>query len=568
MGTPETHEQLLKKIEQLELENLALSSRVNNQICEFVFDSAKDGILVLETIYGVPSTIIRANKSFLAELNYNHDELLQLDPLDLLATGQKKKLLNISDQILNNGSVYFNTIFLSRSKVEIPVEVTISVMNGGDNPNIVCIIRNINARNKELEKNPSQIDRLKKITEGTNEVVFQMSLKPTITFEYISPASGRILGYKPSEIYSNKELFFGHLHPEDKKKILSTFTEVSTHIQPIKVRYLRRDEKMIWIELYLTAEVNKQGKITAYDGIIHDITHRHQMERMHNKKLLIENLIAKVSTRFIDYKNFYKTIKEVITEIGEILNLDSITLYLCNLAITSFEHNWKNPNCKIKIQDVALASLPTISNKLNTGELVYLAENTSIKLASFEQEIISELGVKSLLASPLLIGDNYIGYLSFTQYGKTKIWDRVDIHLISTLTNIVNQTIRKEVIIRQKDRLFKRAIELGLLTSEPHNCYPSAIFSIRNDSSILGCLNAGFFNTAGNFKRFENLTLSEVFMKANHQEIMKRLKLALKSGQRQDFSLAINQAGSKIPYLCQMTKDGANKVLLCFYPNC
>lgn len=567
MITNKEYNQLLTKLDNLAKENQRLKNASKKNETNAI-NAAADCILIFETIYGVPNKIIEVNDTLINLLGYPKKELLSIDPLDLLAKGQKKKLLNISDQILNSGFAFVNTIFHTSQKKEVPVEMSISAMNEGNNPNIICIARNIQQRNASLKNSPTQTDRLKKITEGTNEVVFQLSLKPSLNFGYISPAASRILGFAPREIYNSSSAFFGNLHPEDKKKILTLFKSGSSRIQPIQARYLRKDEKLIWIEIYLTPEHSDTGKIVGYDGIIHDITHRHQLERMHNKKLLIENLISKVSTRFIDYKNFYRTVKETVNELGEVLQLDSITLCLCNLSITSFEYNYRSKTLGNAYVELPLAATPTLSGKLSLGDIVYLAENTSLKLQQAEKELIESTRLKALLASPLFVGDHYLGYLSFSQYRKKKLWDRVDIHLITTLTNIINQAIRKEVIIRQKDRLFKKAIELGLLTSEPHNCYPAAIFSIKSDKRINGCLNAGFFNNDGNFKRFENQKLSEVFTKENEQLISKHLDLTLKNKCMNEFTIQINSNGAKIPYLCQLTNNGDNKVLLCFYPNC
>jgi PAS domain S-box-containing protein len=134
---------------------------------------------------------------------------------------------------------------------------------------------------KKLEQNPSEhssSEFFRKLAENANNIFYRLVLLPDIKFEYISDSVSEVTGYTPEDHYSNPELGFKIVHPEDIKILqkIKDGTEISKNAQII--RWIHKNGNIIWTEHHIIPVTDKDGNILAIEGIARDITKRQKME--------------------------------------------------------------------------------------------------------------------------------------------------------------------------------------------------------------------------------------------------------------------------------------------------
>ncbi len=496
------YESILQKLKVLEEENVVLKQKLSvsgefEQPTKYrdyhtYFNKSLDGIFVMESIYGVPSSFVEINDALVKLLGYSREEILDFDPLDLLAEGEKKRLLSIAENILEQQEIYFLTAFRDNKKRRVPVEISIKTLDSSVNPQLIGIARSTEDKDDASKLKNSTEMVLRKIVSATNEMVMHITATPQFKFNYISPASKKILGYTNRELYNNPMEFLNNLHPEDYKTLMNLLDKNKGTGLPHLFRFLRKDEKLIWLEMYVTNEDKETTLKHGFYAIIHDVTYRQQMERLINKKLRVEHLIAEISRSFINYDNLKATIHKSIEDTGLTMNIDCIDLCIGLGNDPKNQHSWINPSCKptSKNKILILEGKPFIDGKLSEGEMVYLVANSDIpEEHEDERQLLSEQGIKSMLAAPMQFYGRTMGYLAFYQLKKEKEWDRVEINLINTLSSTYNSILKKEIVMEQKDKIFELSNKLEIHKHNPYpNKEPKFILSFNFKGEITGCL--------------------------------------------------------------------------------
>lgn len=123
------------------------------------------------------------------------------------------------------------------------------------------------ARLRESER------RFRLLAENSQDVLFRLRLDPTPVVEYVSPATGRLLGYAPEELYANPRLAPCLYQQWAKAGALEQFPT-----KPVVAHCRHRDGSYVWTEQTFTAIRDASGKIVAIEGIARDITKRKEAE--------------------------------------------------------------------------------------------------------------------------------------------------------------------------------------------------------------------------------------------------------------------------------------------------
>lgn len=565
------YQDLLAKLKALEKEHDALKSQLNisskstksshqqNTQYKNYFDHSLDSIFAMETIYGVPSRLIEVNETFANLIGIEKKDIVEMEPLDLFATGEKKRILNIAEDLLENKEMYFTSAFKNKSKKRIPVEITLKTLDDSLNPQIIAIARDVGLKKKALKNQDNPL--FSRAIAGSNEIIVHITTRPRFSFQYVSPAANKILGFTPQELYNNPDAFLTNLHPDDYKVFMKSLTQEGSINLPKVFRFLRKDQKLTWIEIYLSSstDINKKGE---FDAIIHDVTHRQKMERTLNKKLKAENLITNISTSFIEYASLKKTITNAVHDIGMTFNIDQIELCVGLDDSIRNQHVWKNPSLRTNQPDVPidLQSTLWIKSKLKEGELIYISASEKIpKDNSFDIQYLSTREIKSLLVCPLQIYSHTFGYLAFIQKQKNREWDRVDIHVVNTTSSIFNSAFRKELILERKDKIYNVALQAGVL-SYPHvKSSPVCMLMFNSKGEITGCLGNHLSFFSAEQAACDNRTFSKIFT----QETVKLIKqeyAILKVNKEPRLFKSLNP---EIAFGMFYFKD--NKYILCMY---
>ena len=107
------------------------------------------------------------------------------------------------------------------------------------------------------------------------EVIWITSLEPERVL-YTSPSFERIWGLKVEELYRNPRLWTETIHPEDRGRVVSTFSEwiagAVINYHDVEYRIVRPDGAIRWIHERGVLTRNKAGRPVEVSGISTDIT--------------------------------------------------------------------------------------------------------------------------------------------------------------------------------------------------------------------------------------------------------------------------------------------------------
>jgi PAS domain S-box-containing protein len=115
-------------------------------------------------------------------------------------------------------------------------------------------------------------ERFRLLAEHAQDIIFRYRREPESVVEYLSPAVENIVGYSPEELYTNPELVFSLVEPEDRPLFEATWR--FSDPGPLTVRWRRRDGGLVYLEQRAAAIREPDGTVIAVEGILRDTTER------------------------------------------------------------------------------------------------------------------------------------------------------------------------------------------------------------------------------------------------------------------------------------------------------
>ncbi|MEW6059786.1 MAG: PAS domain S-box protein [Actinomycetota bacterium] len=120
--------------------------------------------------------------------------------------------------------------------------------------------------------------RFRLLAESARDLVYSYRLGPNPGFEYVSPSATAMTGYTPEEHYSDPELGLKIVHPDDRKTLESMFDSPDAAMEPLVVRWVRKDGTVLWTEIQVVPIRDEAGTVVALHGISRDVTERLRAE--------------------------------------------------------------------------------------------------------------------------------------------------------------------------------------------------------------------------------------------------------------------------------------------------
>lgn len=116
------------------------------------------------------------------------------------------------------------------------------------------------------------------LAEKAVDIIFYYTLRPFPRFSFVSPSVENIVGYRQSDFYRNPKLYLELTHEEDRDIIDKAFSLDADSVSKGLIRWQRKDGEFIYLEFHNT-QIYYDGKLTAIEGILRDITDRKMVEK-------------------------------------------------------------------------------------------------------------------------------------------------------------------------------------------------------------------------------------------------------------------------------------------------
>lgn len=330
--------------------------------------------------------------------------------------------------------------------------------------------------------------------------------KANTGFSYITPQIEDFLGYSSDEVLLKNGFWVELIHPEDRLRVIDHFNNVLLHNLPLNVEYRVRKKfgDYVWVQ-DIGRVINPEflsGR--NVEGIIIDITERHEVLENLEFHSLFEDLIADISARFVNVvaEDIDWEINEALRQLGEFTGVDRSYVFLLDEENhnASNTHEWCLDGVEPQIeflQEIPFETIPWWINRLYHHENIYFNDLSDMPSEAVgEKALLSAQKIQSLLVVPMITRVAVVGFLGFDCVNQKKKWSEEIIYLLRMVANIFASAMERILNEKRRDALLKaipdmmvRVDENGRIldyTNAVHQqLFPSENIIGRNLKSIL-----------------------------------------------------------------------------------
>ncbi len=181
-----------------------------------------------------------------------------------------------------------------------------------------------------------------------------------------------------------------------------------------------------------------------------ELTERDRVTEMIKRRLEIETVISKVSSRFVGDFKINSAINRSLADMGLLTKASRAYVFLFNSEITAMDNTneWcaegVEPHIEI-CQGLSCEPFPWWLGKLKKGQIINVADaNTIPPEGSREKESLLTHNVKSILVLPLHVGSTLVGFVGLDNVDRSGEWNDSDIGILNMCTDIIGNAIGRK----------------------------------------------------------------------------------------------------------------------------
>jgi PAS domain S-box-containing protein len=279
-----------------------------------LLDQSNDAIFLLE----MPSGLIAdANKSALKQLGYSRHEMLKMSISDFTISCKINQMKQLFSDLMENKEVKdrknITTTFIKNSSEEIPVEISVSLVEFGDIFYAVMVARDITERREAEDALMQSEEKYRILFESSPDFIVLMA--PCGEIIDINKSTKEIVNLSREELIGKSILELGILFEEDILRYLEIRPKLmrGKQIEPVEFKVMDRKGQIRWMEAHVSL-LKKEKDNCAIQIILHDITGRKNDEKQIKQSL---------SEKEVLLKEIHHRVKNNLQIISSLLNLQS-----------------------------------------------------------------------------------------------------------------------------------------------------------------------------------------------------------------------------------------------------
>ena len=503
---------------------------------DHILKNTSNPILFCECTNAVPERIIECNDAACKMFNLSAQELLCAAPAAVLNSGMNEHSIdNIYKKLEQHGNVVYRLDKPSGSQTAGTIEVSSQLFEDAGRRQILFSVISEMPR---LSSNKSEKDtelKYKKLAENLPVIVYRYNVIPAKKFEYINSAAETITGYSPAEYMHDPDMWEKVIHPEDKVKLKKIRVASHCNYVSCKLRWLRKDGKLIWMEHHDTQHFNKDGKLFSVEGICVDITSRIELEEQTGRNTLDEQMLHRISSSFARNPDIEKAIPENLEELCRLCGADEAVFFAME-ADNAFipKYRWSSNNtCKTRTLFTRTSSkitFPWWREQLKKG-ILRIDDCAGLPAAADQESLaLNANNIQRLLAIPLSLDSPRPGFIILAG-SALSMTDSISRTLETAAEMIYSACVRVAVAMdaresEEKYRAIRRAI-------------PDIIMQINKDGVLIECDAAAPGDLPQSAEKVIGKKLEAMFQPGPAKKIMDNINIVLASGETRQFEYSL-----------------------------
>ncbi len=246
-----------------------------------LIEAVPDALVVVD----VGGRIVLANSQTETMFGYRREELLGqaievLVPEQFRADHIRKRDEFLADPRPRPMGAGRELLGLRKDGREVPVEISLSSLDGAAGPLVVASIRDVSERRRSVAQLRKVEVRYRTLVEGIPAVTFMAPMDEGPGELYVSPQIEALLGFSQREWVENPILWYTQLHPEDQARWHEEFakTVVTGEAFHSVYRFIARDGRVVWVQGNAQLVRDETGRPLFLQGVAFDITGMKQAE--------------------------------------------------------------------------------------------------------------------------------------------------------------------------------------------------------------------------------------------------------------------------------------------------
>lgn len=318
------------------------------------------------------------------------------------------------------------------------------------------------------------------LIEQTPAVVFLDDIDKNETTLYISPRVEELTGFTPDEWLSDPLIWEKHIHPEDKERIAEAdhrTHEKGEHFLD-EYRFIRRDDRVIWIKEDTNLIHDENGNALYWQGILFDITKDKENEAALQRQLEQLTVLHAVAVAGTESSSEDEIIERIVAITSQIYN------EVCGVLLLNENGSILTPHPSYFGADVSNWMEGTPITQGVTGKSVSLGK--ALRLGDIAQEpafIEIATGTRSELCIPIRVNTRIIGVFN-VESKAFDAFDDEDEQFLNTVAGSLGTALERLRLVKEEQRRAKDTYESELARREHAETLQEVIASLSTTLDI------------------------------------------------------------------------------------
>ena len=294
------------------------------------------------------------------------------------------------------------------------------------------------------------------VVENSPTLLYRLEPKPPFAMSFISLNAKRF-GYDSDDLLTLPTRWRQLINSEDLRSIeanLKALAEGKTNSVRAEFRFRKPDGSWIWFADDGCAIRDADGRLTAIEGILTDITERKSAAQ---RRDAILKAVAASADELLRSPDLRRSLPKVIEWIGQATGVDRAHIFeieTSNPACCVLQHcMWSAPGtpsspilAAVKGAAMAKFGFAPWLPKLARGETIVG------HVRDFEEpvrDLFTRLGTQSVLSVPVCIDGRWWGHLGFDDCRTDREWSPTEIDTLKTLAELVGAAVVRAAHLRK-----------------------------------------------------------------------------------------------------------------------
>ena len=292
------------------------------------------------------------------------------------------------------------------------------------------------------------------LVENAKSIIVRLDSEGKIIF--FNEFAQSFLGYSSAEMLGKEAR--GILFPEWDGPGSSLLTPMENSLDSPEKSHLneietfRRNGERVWISWRNKLLRSPQGTVTGMLCLGTDITELKQASQELQYRLEFENLIATLSTHFINLSSeeIDRGINEALGAVGRFSQVERSYVFQFvpqeNLMHNTYEWCAEGIESYIDdLQNIPIDSLPWFNQVIQKPEVFYVPRVRDLdETVAIEKELFESQQIQSVICVPMVSGGVPVGFVGFDAVKAEKTWSADSITLLKTIGSIFVNALERQ----------------------------------------------------------------------------------------------------------------------------